>query len=93
MNCRFPAPVKALSKTSYHLHNAIYGALAEVLEERVQAGSGSFWSIRGHPLDDPAAVARVLPKGGKGAAAGCDDLPTSAFPGSGTITPAEILED
>ena len=38
----------------------------------MQAGSGSFWSIRCHPLGDSAAVARVLPSGGKGAAAGRD---------------------
>ena len=93
VNCRFPAPVKARSKTSYHLHNAIYGALAEVLPRGVQAGSGSFWSIRCHRLDDPTAVAHVLPNGGKGAVQGRDGLPTIAFPGNGTITPAEILEN
>ena len=93
VNCRFPAPVKARSKTSYHLHNAIYGALAEVLPGRVQAGSGSFWSIRCHRLDDPGAVAHVLPNGGKGAVAGHDGLATIAFPGNGTITPAEIMEN
>ena len=38
----------------------------------MQAGSGSFWSIRCHPLGDSAAVAHVLPSGGKGAAAGRD---------------------
>ena len=31
LNCRFPAPVKTRSKTSYHIHNAIYAALAGVL--------------------------------------------------------------
>ena len=93
VNCRFPAPVKARSKTSYHLHNAIYGALADVLPGRVQAGSGSFWSIRCHRIDDPAAVAHMLPNGGKGAVAGRDGLATIAFPGNGTITPAEILEN
>ena len=46
VNCSYPAAVKARTKTSYHLHNAIYGALAPVLPRSVQAGSGSFWSIK-----------------------------------------------
>ena len=94
LNARFPAPVKARSKTSYHVHNALYGALAEVLPKAVQAGSGSFWSIKCFGRDEagtPFAV-HVLPNGGKGAVSGRDGLPTIAFPANGTITPAEILE-
>ena len=59
----------------------------------MQAGSGSFWSIRCHRLDDSTAVAHVLPNGGKGAVRGRDGLSSIAFPGNGTITPAEILEN
>jgi N-methylhydantoinase B len=94
LNARFPAPVKARSKTSYHVHNAIYGALAPVLPKAVQAGSGSFWSIKCFGRDEsgtPFAV-HVLPNGGKGAVEGLDGLPTIAFPANGTITPAEIIE-
>ncbi len=94
LNARFPAPVKARSKTSYHVHNAIYGALAQVLPQAVQAGSGSFWSIKCFGRDEagtPFAV-HVLPNGGKGAVEGLDGLPTIAFPANGTITPAEIIE-
>ncbi len=95
VNARFPAPVKTRSKTSYHIHNAIYGALAPVLPRQVQAGSGSFWSIKCDGTDDdgqPYAV-HVLPNGGRGAVQGMDGGPTVAFPGNGTITPAEILEN
>jgi N-methylhydantoinase B len=95
LNARFPAPVKTRSKTSYHVHNAIFAALAEVIPERVQAGSGSFWSIKLFGSDEggePFAV-HVLPNGGKGAIGVADGLPTIAFPGNGTITPAEVIEN
>ena len=43
LNARFPAPVRARSMTSFHLHSAIFGALVETMPDRVQAGAGSFW--------------------------------------------------
>jgi N-methylhydantoinase B len=94
-NARFPAPVKARTKSSYHIHNALYAALAEVLPRHIQAGSGSFWSFRclGRDPDGQPTVTHVLPNGGKGAVMGRDGLPTIAFPGNGTITPAEIIEN
>jgi N-methylhydantoinase B len=95
LNARFPAAVRTRSKASYHIHNAIYAALAPAMPECVQAGSGSFWSIS--CLDQDAAgtpvTVHVLPNGGKGAVMGSDGLPTIAFPGNGTITPAEIIEN
>jgi N-methylhydantoinase B len=95
LNARFPAPVKARSKTSYHLHNAIYAALARAVPGRVQAGSGSFWSVRcmSRDPDGGRVIMHVLPNGGKGAVMAVDGLPTIAFPGNGTITPAEIIEN
>ena len=95
VNATFPAPVKTRSKTSYHLHNAVYAALEQALPDRVQAGSGSFWSIKvfGSGLDGEPFAIHVLPNGGKGAVQGRDGLPTIAFPGNGTITPAEIIEN
>ncbi|HYM71023.1 MAG TPA: hydantoinase B/oxoprolinase family protein [bacterium] len=95
LNARFPAPVKARSKSSYHIHNAIYAALAPALPGHVQAGSGSFWSVRcmSRDADGAPVITHVLPNGGKGAASGTDGLSTIAFPGNGTITPAEIIEN
>lgn len=95
LNARFPAAVKTRSKTSYHIHNAIYAALSPVLAGSVQAGSGSFWSLKCHGTGDegtPFAV-HVLPNGGRGATRDHDGQPTIAFPGNGTITPAEIIEN
>ncbi|WP_283772188.1 hydantoinase B/oxoprolinase family protein [Chelatococcus sp.] len=95
LNASFPAPVKARSKTSYHIHNAIYGALAEALPHGVQAGSGSFWSVKCFGSNDDGSnfAMHVLPNGGRGAVNGADGQPTIAFPGNGTITPAEIIEN
>ena len=95
VNARFPAPVKTRSKTSYHIHNAIFGALADVMPNAVQAGSGSFWSIKCHGRDHDGLpfAAHVLPNGGRGAVSGLDGSPTIAFPSNGTITPAEVLEN
>ena len=90
-----PAPVKARSKASYHLHNAIFGALTQAMPERVQAGSGSFWALHLDGRDEegePYSV-HVLPNGGKGAVEGMDGYPTMAFPANGTLTPIEIIEN
>ena len=94
-NAIFPAPVKARSKTSYHLHNAIYLALSEVLPHAVQAGSGSFWSIKcyGRDASGQRAVIHALPNGGRGAVNGMDGTSTTGFPGNGTLTPIEIIEN
>ncbi len=94
-NTTKPSPVKSRSKSSFHIHVAIYGALAGVMPERIQAGSGSFWAITlhgTHPEDDSVFNVHILPNGGKGATARRDGLPTVAFPYNGTVTPVEIAE-
>ena len=95
-NPRRPCAVRSRSKTSFHIHMAVYGALAEVIPDRVQAGSGSFWAITLHgihPEDGKVFNVHVLPNGGKGATARSDGLPTIAFPYNGTVTPVEITEN
>lgn len=94
-NARFPRAVRSRSKTCFHIHAAIYGALAQALPNRVQAGSGSFWSLTAYGADafgEPFR-AHVLPNGGKGAVQGRDGLPAIAFPYNGTATPVEIFEN
>jgi N-methylhydantoinase B len=94
-NTRFPRAVRARSKTSFHIHAAIYAALSGVLGNQLQAGSGSFWTLvaTGTSPDGETFRAHMLPNGGKGATPGRDGLPTIAFPYNGTITPAEIFEN
>ena len=94
-NTAFPRAVRSRSKTSFHIHAAIYTALAEVMPRQVQAGSGSFWSVTAFGTDPEGEPFRthVLPNGGKGAVKGMDGLPTIAFPYNGTATPVEIFEN
>lgn len=94
-NTTFPSAVKSRSKSSFHIHMAIYGALAKAMPDRVQAGSGSFWALTLHGIDDEGSTfnVHVLPNGGKGATTSCDGLPTVAFPYNGTVTPIEIIEN
>jgi N-methylhydantoinase B/oxoprolinase/acetone carboxylase alpha subunit len=95
LNARFPAAVRARSKTSFHTHTAIYAALAQVIPDQVQAASGSFWSMRCLCVDDDGDpfLIYVLPNGGQGASSGMDGHSTTAFPGNGTITPVEVIEN
>ncbi len=95
LNARLPAAVRARSKTSFHTHTAIYGALAGIIPDQVQAASGSFWSMRCLCVDDDGDpfLIYVLPNGGQGASSGTDGHSTTAFPGNGTITPVEIIEN
>ncbi len=94
-NTRFPRSVRARSKSSCHIHSAIYNALSDVMGDRVHAGSGSFWTMTAFGTRDDGEPYRshMLPNGGKGAVPGHDGLPTIAFPYNGTITPAEIFEN
>ncbi len=95
LNARFPAPVRARSMTSFHLHSAIFGALVETVPDRVQAGAGSFWFMSCNGEDDAGRSfsVHVLPNGGTGAMAGKDGHSTMAMPGNGTLTPIEIIEN
>jgi len=95
LNTTFPSAVKSRSKTSFHLHVVIFGAMAEAMADRIQAGSGSFWAMTMHGVHDDGTTfnVHVLPNGGKGATARMDGLPTIAFPYNGTVTPTEIIEN
>ncbi|WP_210490880.1 hydantoinase B/oxoprolinase family protein [Microvirga antarctica] len=94
-NTTIPSSVKSRSKSSFHIHVAIYGALSHAIPDLVQAGSGSFWAmtLHGTNSDDGSVFnVHILPNGGKGATPRTDGLPTVAFPYNGTVTPVEIVE-
>ena len=81
--------------TSFHLHSAIFDALTAVRPKQVQAGSGSFWwlTCSGADLTGASFSVHVLPNGGTGAVQAADGLCTMAFPGNGSLTPIEIMEN
>jgi N-methylhydantoinase B len=94
-NATRPHAVRSRSKSSFNIHVAVYGALAGIMPDRIQAGSGAFWSlqVRGRdPEDGTQTAVHMLPWGGKGATARADGLPTTAFPYNGTVTPTEVME-
>jgi N-methylhydantoinase B/oxoprolinase/acetone carboxylase alpha subunit len=95
LNAKFPAPVRARSMTSFHLHSAIFGALVDIMPYQVQAGAGSFWFMgcNGEDAQGRSFSVHVLPNGGTGALNGVDGHSTMAFPGNGTLTPIEIIEN
>jgi N-methylhydantoinase B len=95
LNARFPAPVRARSMTSFHLHSAIFGALMDIRPHHVQAGAGSFWymTCNGEDAQGRSFSVHVLPNGGTGALNGVDGHSTMAFPGNGSLTPIEIIEN
>ncbi|WP_210490882.1 hydantoinase B/oxoprolinase family protein [Microvirga antarctica] len=94
-NVNFPRAVRARSKSSFHIHAVLYEALAPILGQRVQAASGSFWTLvaSGTGTDGELYRAHMLPNGGKGAVTAMDGLATIAFPYNGMITPVEIFEN
>lgn len=95
LNTTFPSAVNARSKASCHCHTAIYGAMAEVMPEKIQAGSGDFWvvDLYGTRPDGDRFRVLVLIHGGKGATAQMDGLSTITFPYNGSVTPVEIIEN
>jgi N-methylhydantoinase B/oxoprolinase/acetone carboxylase alpha subunit len=94
-NCRYPSAVKARSKTSVHTHEALYGALADLLPQRIQAGSTSFWIFiaSGQAASGLPFSAWLIARGGKGALAYKDGVSAVNFPSNGRGAPAEILEN
>jgi N-methylhydantoinase B len=94
-NCRYPAAVKARSKTSVHTHEALYGALADLIPQRIQAGSTSFWIFiaSGQAASGRPFSAWLVARGGKGALAHKDGVSAVNFPSNGRGAPAEILEN
>jgi N-methylhydantoinase B len=95
LNARFPAPVRARSMTSFHLHSAIFGALSHIRPDDVQAGAGSFWwiTVSGEDTKGQGFSVHMLPNGGTGAISSRDGFSTMAFPGNGSMTPIEVVEN
>src|SRR5690606_28481021 len=95
LNCRFPAPVTGRSVVSVHTHEALYAALAQVVPDRVQAASGTFWGVTATGVDASGRTyrAQMIVNGGKGAVSDMDGLSTTCFPVNSVVTPTEIFEN
>lgn len=95
LNCRPPAPVAARHILGHFLPALIFGALAEVVPERVMAeGSANLWNTQFHGTYPDGSRFNILffNAGGTGARSGLDGLSSTAFPSGISGTPVEIIE-
>jgi len=96
LNARFPAPVNSRLAVVFFLPEIIFGALAQLMPDRVMAGCGSspMWSFRatGQWLGGRQFLSMHFCRGGIGARPSSDGISTLAFPGNAAIIPAEIAE-
>jgi N-methylhydantoinase B len=95
LNCRYPAPVGLRHICGQLLQAAVFGALAEVMPDRVIADSGSPSSIAvisGKHDSGESYVVYLYLSGGMGARAAKDGPSTVSFPSTVTNVPCEIAE-
>jgi N-methylhydantoinase B len=95
LHCRPPVAVKGRSAVAVHTHDAIFGALAPVIPDQVQAGSGTFWGIwtsGRHPDGRPFNAAMIV-NGGIGASGRRDGLSATSYPWNSVATSSEIYEN
>ncbi len=92
-NPRFPAAVAGRQIAGHFVPHAIFGALADVLPDRVIAeGAGGIWltTVRGRGEDRFVSV--FFAAGGTGARPAHDGLSATAFPSGVATAPAEVIE-
>ncbi|MDQ3702789.1 MAG: hydantoinase B/oxoprolinase family protein [Chloroflexota bacterium] len=95
LNCLPPAPVAARHIVGQWLPNAVHGALARAVPDRVLAeGASSLWitQFNGDWEDGRRFSLLFFNSGGMGARPTKDGLSSTAFPSGVYGTPAEIVE-
>ncbi|MDI3339029.1 MAG: hydantoinase B/oxoprolinase family protein [Sphaerobacter sp.] len=94
LNCRVPASVGSRTRTGWHIHELIFGALEPALPDRVQAGNGLMNSVHvyGREPDGRFYNAHFFVAGGRGASRGRDGIGRNCFPSSARNVPVEVFE-
>lgn len=94
LNCDVPASVGSRTRTGWHLHPLIFGALESVVEERVQAGNGLMHSVHAYGQEDDGRFfnAHFFVAGGRGASKGRDGIGRNCFPSSARNVSVEVFE-
>jgi N-methylhydantoinase B len=95
LNAQRPAAVAARHILGHFLPGAIFGALAEVLPERVIAeGAANIWNLQftGYDLSGEPFTYVWFSCGGTGARPTKDGLHATAFPSGISGVPAEVIE-
>ncbi|MBW2064429.1 MAG: hydantoinase B/oxoprolinase family protein [Deltaproteobacteria bacterium] len=97
VNCKFPAAVAPRMQVRHFLTEIIYRAMAEVLPDRVIAGSGGTPAtmnvLYGKRRDGTPFHSVRIRGGGMGASARRDGAYVYIFPANGANTPVEIFEN
>lgn len=95
INARYPAAVASRQILGHYLSNVVFGALAQVVPDRVLADSGSpsprivFSGVR---ADGTNYGTTLLLSGGMGAHAACDGLSAAPFPSNAGAISVEMAE-
>ena len=95
LNVRRPAPVAARHIVGLFLPDAVIGALAHAVPDRVVAeGSSSPWiiDVRGRDLQDKPFAYAFFVGGGMGARSNKDGLSATHFPSTVRSAPVEVIE-
>lgn len=95
LNPRHPAPVGGRNLTGHVLYSVIFGALKDVLPDRVLADSGAprpTIILGGSTADGRPFRSMFFLMGGLGAKAGHDGMACLSFPTNVAATPVEVLE-
>jgi N-methylhydantoinase B len=94
-NPRFPAAVGGRAVMGHFLPAAVFGALAQVVPDLVQAASGSpLWCMNISGVDDRGRrmATMFFVNGGQGASGRKDGISCISFPSNMSNTPIEVLE-
>ena len=95
INCRFPAAVASRQIIGHSISATVFGALAQVLPDKVLADSGSpcpRFVISGIHADGRKWGSSFLLSGGMGARNNRDGLSAAPWPSNAGTTSAEIVE-
>jgi N-methylhydantoinase B len=95
LNAQPPAAVGARHILGHFLPGAIFGALADVIPDRIMAeGAANIWNLQfmGHDQENQPFAYVWFSCGGTGARATKDGLHATAFPSGIAGVPAEVIE-
>lgn len=94
LNALPPASVNSRTKTGWHIHTLLFRALGDAMPERVQAGNGLMFTLRGYSRDADGTPrnAHLICGGGRGAGFGHDGVTRNCFPSSAGNVPIEVFE-
>lgn len=97
VNATFPAAVGARHQIGHILQAAVFGALSQVVPDKIMADSGGapVWigNLSGTKENDERFATFVHFSGGQGARPGADGISCLTFPLNATTIPIEVLEN